>query len=60
METKIKVKERLEGINYNPALDKYSDVTMFPEKVSLAKKNLEGRNLQKELDDADRNEITKP
>ena len=54
MDSKIKVKNRNEGIVYNPALDRYKEVVMFPDKVAKAKENLNGRNLLKELDEADR------
>jgi hypothetical protein len=54
MDSKIKVKNRNEGIVYNPALDRYTDVVMFPDKVAQAKENLNGRNLLKELDEADK------
>ena len=60
MDTKIDIKKKNEGIKYNPALDRYTDTLMFPDKVKQAQKNLEGRDILKELDDADKSEFTKP
>lgn len=60
MGTKIGKKKQNEGIKYNPALDRYTDILMFPEKVKQAQNNLEGRDILKELDAADEREITKP
>lgn len=61
MDTKIYIKNQNDGINYNPALDRYSDILMFPDKVKQAQKNLKDRDILKELDDADKKErITKP
>jgi len=59
MDTKIDIKKQNEGIKYNPALDRYTDIFMFPDKVKQAKKNLKGRDILKELDDADKKEFTK-
>jgi hypothetical protein len=42
----------------NPALDRYTDVVMFPDKVAHSKENLNGRNLLKELDEADKKKTT--
>ncbi len=58
MDSKIKVKNRNEGVVYNPALDRYTDVVMFPDKVAQAKDKLSGRNLLKELDEADKKKTT--
>lgn len=60
MDTKIDIKKNNEGIKYNPALDRYTDTLMFPDKVKQAKKSLKGRDILKELDDADKIEFTKP
>ncbi len=60
MDIKIDNKKQNEGIKYNPALDRYTDILMFPEKVKQAQKNLKGRDILKELDAADEGEITKP
>lgn len=60
MVTKAKVKQESEGMKYNPALDQYSKKVMFPEKVEQAKKNLKGRNLLKEIEEADKERITRP
>jgi hypothetical protein len=54
MDSKIKVKKLNEGVVYNPALDSFTDVVMFPDKVAQAKENLSGRNLLKELEEADK------
>jgi len=60
MDTKINIKKNNEGIKYNPALDQYTDTLMFPDKVKQAQKSLKGRDILKELDDADKGEFTKP
>ena len=33
---KIKIKKLPKGVTYNPELDKYSNVVLFPEKVARA------------------------
>ena len=58
MDSKIKIKKQNQGIKYNPALDIYKDKVMFPDKVEQAKKNLNGRNLLKELGEADKKKST--
>ena len=58
MDSKIKDKNQNEGIVYDPALDRYTDAVMFPNKVAQAKENLNGRNLLKELDEADKKKTT--
>ena len=60
MDTKIDIKKQNDGIKCNPALDRYTDILMFPDKVKQAQKNLKGRDILKELDDADKRQFTKP
>ena len=60
MATNTDIKKQNSGINYNPAHDRYTEILMFPDKVKQAQKNLKGRDILKELDDADKKEITKP
>jgi hypothetical protein len=46
----IKSKERQSNSNYNPALDKFQNVDVFPSKTEAARKHLEGRDILKEIE----------
>jgi hypothetical protein len=46
----IKSKERTSNSIYNPALDKFQNVDVFPSKTEAARKHLEGRDIKKEIE----------
>lgn len=46
----IKSKEKQSRIKYNPALDKFKDVDVFPLKTQAAREHLSGRDIRKEID----------
>ena len=61
MATKL-VNKKFEGnAVYNPALDKFENIDVFPEKTAMVEKRLKGRNIKAEIEEALRKEsITKP
>jgi hypothetical protein len=57
----IKVKEKKSNSTYNPALDQFENIDVFPSKTEAARKHLEGRDIRKEIEIArDKERITKP
>lgn len=46
----IKSKENQSNIKYNPALDKFKDVDIFPAKTEAARQHLKGRDVRKEIE----------
>lgn len=36
---------------YNPALDRFEKIDLFPNKTEFVKKKFEGRNIRKEIQD---------
>ncbi len=57
----IKAKSIAGKSTYNPALDKFEHIDVFPNKTALIKKKFEGRNLREEIEKAiEKEKITKP
>lgn len=57
----VKSKEKQTSIKYNPALDRFKDVDLFPSKTQAARQHLKGRDIRKEIEDViNRERITKP
>jgi len=57
----FKSKEKQTNCTYNPALDKYQDMDVFPEKIKEAREHLKDRNIRKEIEDELKKEtILKP
>ena len=46
----VKIKERQSNIKYNPALDKFKDMDIFPTKTQAAKEHLKERDIAKEIE----------
>ncbi|MFN8339906.1 MAG: hypothetical protein U0T36_12905 [Saprospiraceae bacterium] len=61
MATKF-VNKKFEGnAVYNPALDKFENIDVFPAKTAMVEERLKGRDIKAEIDEALRKErITKP
>jgi len=46
---------------YNPALDKFENIDVFPAKTAMVEERLKGRNIKAEIEEALKKErITKP
>ena len=45
MEAKEKEIENVPGVRYDPEMDKYDNVILFPEKLKRAKENIKKSNL---------------
>jgi hypothetical protein len=60
MAHKIKSKIMPGKSTYNPALDKFEHIDVFPNKTALIKKKFEGRNLREEIEKViEKEKITK-
>ncbi len=61
MATKV-VNKKFDGnAVYNPALDKFENIDIFPAKTAMVEERLKGRNIKVEIEEALRKEvISKP
>jgi hypothetical protein len=59
MSTKV-VNKKFEGNDvYNPALDKFEKIDVFPVKTAMVEERLRGRDIKAEIDEALRKERVK-
>ena len=57
----VKSKVNQTNIKYNPALDQFKDVDVFPKKTEAAREHLKGRDIKKEIEGArSKEKIVKP
>jgi hypothetical protein len=61
MATKLVSKKFKGNVVYNPALDKFENIDVFPVKTKMVEERFKGRDIKAEIEEALRKEtITKP
>ncbi len=61
MATKLVNKKLERNAVYNPALDKFENIDVFPAKTAMVEERLKGRDIKAEIEEVLRKErITKP